>query len=139
MCRNLFFIRVVGLRPSALLKKRLWHISFPVNFVKLFRKPFSETQTYIGLCHSFIWRNDILPIARSSRLQMLFRLGVLKNFQNSLKNTCAVNLMEVFLILETTPGTSTLLQFYFAFIFQIYIQYPVNFMMFSHKPSLSNY
>ena len=30
------------LRPAALLKKRLWHRFFPVNFVKFLRTPFSQ-------------------------------------------------------------------------------------------------
>ena len=29
-------------RPATLLKKRLWHRCFPVNFVKFIRTPFSE-------------------------------------------------------------------------------------------------
>ena len=29
-----------GLRPAILLKKRLWHKCFPVNFVKFLRTPF---------------------------------------------------------------------------------------------------
>ena len=32
--------RVAGLRPTTLLKKRLWHRRFPVNFVKFLRTPF---------------------------------------------------------------------------------------------------
>ena len=39
LCQNLFFSEVTGLRPAALLK-RLWHRSFPVNFVKFLRAPF---------------------------------------------------------------------------------------------------
>ena len=30
-----------GLRPATLLKKRLWHRCFPVNFAKFLRTPFS--------------------------------------------------------------------------------------------------
>ena len=29
-----------GLRPATLLKKRLWHRCFPVNFAKFLRTPF---------------------------------------------------------------------------------------------------
>ena len=32
--------KVAGLRPATLLKKRLWHCCFPVNFVKFLRAPF---------------------------------------------------------------------------------------------------
>ena len=39
-CQSLFSNKVARLRPATLLKKRLWHRSFPVNFVKFLRKPF---------------------------------------------------------------------------------------------------
>ena len=32
--QSLFFNKVADLRPTTLLKKRLWHRCFPVNFVK---------------------------------------------------------------------------------------------------------
>ena len=32
--------KVLDLRPATLLKKRLWHRCFPVNFVKFLRAPF---------------------------------------------------------------------------------------------------
>ena len=40
LCQCLSF-KVAGLMPANLLKKRLWHRCFPVNFVKFLRKPFS--------------------------------------------------------------------------------------------------
>ena len=40
LCQSLFFNKVAGLRPATLLKKRLWHRCFPVNFVKFLRTPF---------------------------------------------------------------------------------------------------
>ena len=36
----LFFDKIAGLRPATLLKKKLWHRCFPVNFVKFLRTPF---------------------------------------------------------------------------------------------------
>ena len=33
----IFFDKVVDLRPTTLLKKTVWHMCFPVNFVKFFR------------------------------------------------------------------------------------------------------
>ena len=38
--QSLFFNKVVGLRPATLLKRRLWHRCFPVNFEKFRRTPF---------------------------------------------------------------------------------------------------
>ena len=34
------FNEEAGLRPATLLKSRLWHRCFPVNFANFFRKPF---------------------------------------------------------------------------------------------------
>ena len=42
LCQSLFFNKVAGLRPAALLKKKLWHSCFPVNFVKYLRTHFLE-------------------------------------------------------------------------------------------------
>ena len=38
--QSLFFNKVAGLRPAILLKKRLWHRYFSVNFAKFLRIPF---------------------------------------------------------------------------------------------------
>ena len=38
--QSLFFNKVAGLRPATLLKKRLWHRCFHVNFAKFLRTPF---------------------------------------------------------------------------------------------------
>ena len=40
LCQSLFFNKVAGLRPATLLKKRLWHKCFPVNFAKFLRTHF---------------------------------------------------------------------------------------------------
>ena len=37
LCQSFIFIKVVGLRPATLLKKRLWHRRFPVNLAKFLR------------------------------------------------------------------------------------------------------
>ena len=39
---SLFFKKVAGLRHRTLLKKRLWHRCFPVNFVKFLRTPLND-------------------------------------------------------------------------------------------------
>ena len=36
------FNKVAGLRPATLLKKRLWHRRFPVNFAEFLRTPFLQ-------------------------------------------------------------------------------------------------
>ena len=40
LCQSLFFNKVAGLRPATLLKNRLWHKCFSVNFAKFLRTPF---------------------------------------------------------------------------------------------------
>ena len=45
----------LSLRPATLLKQRLWHRFFPVNFVKFLRKPFFIEQLWttapVGIRH----------------------------------------------------------------------------------------
>ena len=45
LCLVLFFNKVAGLRPAAVLKNRLWHRCFPVNFVKFLRTPFLQNNS----------------------------------------------------------------------------------------------
>ena len=40
LSQSLFFNKVAGLRPTTLLKKRLWHRCFRKNFAKFQRTPF---------------------------------------------------------------------------------------------------
>ena len=40
LCQSLLFNKVAGLRPATLLKKKLWHRCFPMNFPKFLRTPF---------------------------------------------------------------------------------------------------
>ena len=42
LCHSLFLNKVGGLRPANLLKKRLWHMFFPVNFAKFLRTTFLQ-------------------------------------------------------------------------------------------------
>ena len=41
--QSLLFNKVAGLRPATLLKKRICHRCFPVNFTKFLRTPFLQT------------------------------------------------------------------------------------------------
>ena len=40
LSQALFFDKVASLKPATLLKKRLWHMYFLVNFLKFIRTPF---------------------------------------------------------------------------------------------------
>ena len=42
LCQSLFLNKVAGHRPANLLKKRLRHRCFPVNFIKFLRTPFLQ-------------------------------------------------------------------------------------------------
>ena len=43
LCQSLIFNKIAGLRPATLLKKKLWHRYFPVNFSIFLRTPFYGT------------------------------------------------------------------------------------------------
>ena len=42
LCQRLVFNKVAGLRPATLLRERLWHSCFPVNFMKFLRTLFLQ-------------------------------------------------------------------------------------------------
>ena len=46
---DLFFNKVAGLKPATLLKKRLWHRCFLMNFEKFLRKPFLKEHWLLTL------------------------------------------------------------------------------------------
>ena len=48
LCKSLFFNEVSGLRPATLLKTRLLHRCFPVNFVKFLRTPILTEHLHIS-------------------------------------------------------------------------------------------
>ena len=47
---GLLFNKVAGLRPATLLKNRLWHRCFPVDFAKFLRTPFVTEHLRSALC-----------------------------------------------------------------------------------------
>ena len=51
LCLSLLFNKVAGLKPATLLKKRLWHRGFPMNFPKFFRKPFLKNTSGLLLLY----------------------------------------------------------------------------------------
>ena len=63
-------------RPATLLNKRLWHRCFTVNFAKISLKTLFTEHLWTTACE-FITETLIF---RSSRLQMFFKVSVLKNF-----------------------------------------------------------
>ena len=73
LCQISFF-----LRPATLLKKRLWHRCYPMNFVKFLRTSFSQNTSEGCFC-----------IIRSSRRWCCPKQVFLEILQNSQENSCA--------------------------------------------------
>ena len=77
LCQSPFFNKVEGLRPSTLLKMRLWHRCFPVNFVKFLRTPFFIEHLWWLLLYCF--RDHIFV---GDYMMGIFQF---KNYPNSLR------------------------------------------------------
>ena len=63
LCWSLFLNKVAGLRPTTLLKKRLWHRCFPANFAKFVRTPFLQNISGWMLLYwkrKPTWRKDMI-------------------------------------------------------------------------------
>ena len=83
-CARVFFKKIAGLRPATLLKKRLWHRCFPVNFAKFLRTPF--------LTEHFRW----LLLFYDDRVFLLsrWRLSSFLNFMKTWANATKATLRE---------------------------------------------
>ena len=62
LCQSLFFNKVEGVRSATLLKKRLWHRCFSVNFAKFLGIPFYRTPRTTA---SFLFYEDFSYICCS--------------------------------------------------------------------------
>ena len=116
-CQSLFFNKVAGLRPVTLLKKRLWHRCFPVNFVKFLRIPFfiehlwwlllqnqknwlANVEWSYWLCalvmhiYKIIWGQGG-DICRFESILKLF-IYLIENESNYLRNVYAKDFMMIF-------------------------------------------
>ena len=49
LCQSLFFNKAEGLRSATLLRKRVWHRCFPVNFVEISKSTFFTEHVWILL------------------------------------------------------------------------------------------
>ena len=59
MCQSLLFNKVAGLRPTTLLKKRLRHRLFPVNFAKFLKFNFFYRAPPVPASHSELKNSKI--------------------------------------------------------------------------------
>ena len=82
MSECLFFNKVAGLRPATLLKKRLLHSCFPVNFAKLLRTLFMTEHLWWLLLSFF---NNLIPFEKINIAELLtLGLNVIDANDNSL-------------------------------------------------------
>ena len=70
-------------RPATLLKKKLWHRCFPVNFVKFLRTPFSQN-TSGRLLLNFHSRKKIINLGRARKSNLQIRRLCEEKQQNNL-------------------------------------------------------
>ena len=62
LCQSLFFNKVSGLRSATLLKTRVWHRCFLVNFAKFLRTPFLTERLWWLLLPFYFTSNTISTI-----------------------------------------------------------------------------
>ena len=64
----------IGLRAATLLKKRLWHRCFPVNFAKFLRTPFSEHFWWLVLNFKiWVYKYDLYVISQLLTVNQLLK------------------------------------------------------------------
>ena len=56
LCQVLFYNKAAGSEPATLLKMRLWHRCFPMNFAKISKNPFSQNTS-----ERLLFDNTALP------------------------------------------------------------------------------
>ena len=80
MCQSLFFNKVAGLRPATLLKKRLWHRCFPVNFVKFLRTFFfHRTPLVAAFAFNIYEMKSSKNTFPSELLRFIFKINLIRN------------------------------------------------------------
>ena len=109
LCQSLFLNKVAGLRLATLLKKKLCHRCFPVNFPKFLRTPFLQNtservflrmitlnaiSSLLEIFLSSYFSNFLfsvlkLNVTRSSRPEVFCKKVFLVILQNLQENTCA--------------------------------------------------
>ena len=72
LCQSLFFNKITGLRTATLLKKRLLHRCFPVNFAKFLRTPFLQNSSGRLLLKVFLIFNYLKGKARFHTFLVIF-------------------------------------------------------------------
>ena len=73
LCQSLFFNKDADLRFATLLKKRLWHSWFPVNFAKFLRTPILQNTSGRQLLLEHFRRNWITRISKQQSCQLVYK------------------------------------------------------------------
>ena len=83
LCQSLFFNKVAALRPATLLKKRLWHRCFPVNFAKFLRTAFIKEHLWWRFLIKglFVLQNWLLWYVQKDKVSYFgkYKIGVVLN------------------------------------------------------------
>ena len=81
LCKSPFFNKVADLRSTTLLKKKLWHRCFSVNFVK-----FPRTLFYIELLGCCFWNLLKVQFSRNTyQVPESFQIRLFQNKKRGLK------------------------------------------------------
>ena len=76
---GLFFNKVAGLRPATLLKKRLWHSCFPVNFAQFLRTSYLQnTSGRLLLCFC---ASKMFVVVKSTVVSIIVYRNIWSNFR----------------------------------------------------------
>ena len=106
--QSLFFNKVVGLRPAALLKRRLWRRCFPVNFAKFLKTPLvAASSKYCSLSILDFWHSNHKPDMELKHLYLLSKKQLFFNW-----SLCCFPKLEKTSLWWILPGFFSILRNY---------------------------
>ena len=94
LCQSLFFDKIAGLSPATLLKRRLWHSCFPVNFVKFLRTHFFTEHLWSRLIvYNVVYNHVFYNINHYTKLNTLSWLLIVINGKKTLSKFATYSLI----------------------------------------------
>ena len=114
LCQGLFLNKVAGLGTATLLKKKLWHSCFPVNFAKLLRTPILKNickRLLMSLSRQFCYLSIIYAVCHLYFKDWLLRQQILCKFSSCLlcedltENCLKLSVTETFTFSKSTIET----------------------------------
>ena len=95
-CQSLFLNKVADLRPATLLRNRLWHRCFPVNFAKFLRTSFIIEHLWWLLLNPvtdrnvnfmiILWSDHMIISYYHIRIEQLFKTKIVVYISTTLPN-----------------------------------------------------